>query len=111
MNLIKNHMQHIFKGFNYYSSKYENFISIRDFNVEMSHYHIQGFCVVFNLNILLKKTTSFKNLDRSIVIDHILARHLKYFIILALMEEDYHTLIYAVLNIFKLIMLSRNPEL
>ena len=34
---IKNHLQEIGKGLDYYSSKYENFIVLGDFNAEMSN--------------------------------------------------------------------------
>ena len=74
MNQIKNHTQNISEGFNYCSSKYENFISPGDVNAKMLKPRIQDFAV-FNLKNLIQERTCFKNLERPTVIDHILRNH------------------------------------
>ena len=51
---IKNHLQEIGKGLDYYSSKYENFIVLGDFNAEMSNSHISEFCAIYNFTNLVK---------------------------------------------------------
>ena len=50
---IKNPLQEIGKGL-YYSSKYENFIVLDDFNAEMSSSHISEFCALYNFTNLVK---------------------------------------------------------
>ena len=71
-------MQCISERFNYYPSQYDNFISLGNFNVEMSNSHIQDFCSVFNQKNLLKKPVCFKTLERPTGTDHILTNHTKF---------------------------------
>ena len=78
VSLFKNHMQGISEGFNQYLSKFDGFISLRDFNAEKSNSHIQHFCAVFNLKTLFEKASCIKNLERPTGIDQILANYTKF---------------------------------
>lgn len=71
-------MQGISEGFNQYLSKFDGFISLRDFNAEKSNSHIQHFCAVFNLKTLFEKASCIKNLERPTGIDQILANYTKF---------------------------------
>ena len=57
------------KNLNIYSSKYENFIVIGDFNTEMTDSYMEELCASYNLKNLIKQPTCFKNPDNP---DHIL---------------------------------------
>ena len=72
---IKNYLQEIGKGLDYYSSKYENFIVLGDFNAEMSNPHMSEFCALYNFTNLIKKYTCYKNVGNLTTIDHILTNH------------------------------------
>ena len=61
LNLIQNHLVQLSKKFDFYSSKYENFIVLSDFNAEMTNTHMEGFCSVYNFKSLTKDPTCFKN--------------------------------------------------
>ena len=76
---IKNHLQEIGKGLDYYSSKYENFIVLGDFNAEMSNPHMSEFCALYNFTNLIKEPTCYKNVDKPTSIDHILTSHARCF--------------------------------
>ena len=79
MSHIKNHLQEIGKGSQYYSSKYENFIVLGDFNAEMSNPHMSEFCALYNLTNLIKEPTCYKNVDKPTSIDLILTNHARCF--------------------------------
>ena len=57
---IENHLQEIRKGLQYYSSKYENFIVLVDFNAEMANPHMSEFCALYNLTNLIKEPTCYR---------------------------------------------------
>ena len=48
LNSIQNHLAHLSKKFDFYSSRYENFIVLGDFNAEMANTHMEEFCSVYN---------------------------------------------------------------
>ena len=75
MSHIKNHLQEIRKGLDYYSSKYENFIVLSDFNAEMSNPQMTEFCALCNFTNRIKEPTCYKNADKPRSIDHILTNH------------------------------------
>ena len=60
---IKNHLNEIGKLLEYYSSKYENFIVLGDFNVKMSDPHMSEFSALHNFKTLAKKPACYKNVD------------------------------------------------
>ena len=51
---IKNHLQEIGKGLQYYSSKYENLIVLGDLNAEMSKPYMSEFCDPTFIDLILK---------------------------------------------------------
>ena len=79
VGLIQNYTVSINKNTDFYSSKYENFIAIADFNAEMTNSYLEEFCASYNLKNLIKQPTCFKNLENPTPIDHILTNHPKDF--------------------------------
>ena len=78
-NLIQNHTAKLSKNLDFYSSKYENFIVIDDFNAEMTNSYLEEFSASYNLNNFIKQPTCFKNLENPTCIDHISTDHPKSF--------------------------------
>ena len=74
---IQNHTVNLSKNLDFYSSKYENFIVIIDFNAEMTNNYLDEFCASYNLKNLIKQPTCFKYPDNATLIDHILTNHPK----------------------------------
>ena len=71
INSIENHLVQLSKMFDFYSSKYENFIVLGDVSTEMTNTH-REFCSVYNFKSLMKDPTCFKNPEKPTTIDHIL---------------------------------------
>ena len=61
--LIQNHTANLSKNLEFYSSKYENFIVIGDFNAAMANSYLQEFSASYNLKNLIKQPNCFKNLE------------------------------------------------
>ena len=96
---IKNHLQEIGKGLDYYSSKYENFVVLGEFNAQMSSPHMSEFCALYNFTNLIKEPTCYKNVDKPTPIDHILTTHARCFQHFGIYEtclSDFHKLIFTV---------------
>ena len=79
VGLIQNHTVNLSKNFGFYSSKYENFIVIGDFNAQMTNNYLEEFCTSYNLKDLIKQPTYSKNVENSTCIDLILTNHTKSF--------------------------------
>ena len=60
-NTIKSHIEILHKGLALYSSKYENFIILGDFNVGMNNGDTTVFCDTYDLKCLIKEPTCYKN--------------------------------------------------
>ena len=54
VDLIQNHTVNLSKNLHFYSSKYENFIVIGDFNAEITNNYLEEFCTSYNLKNLIK---------------------------------------------------------
>ena len=65
------------KNLDSYSSKYENFILLGDFNVEPTEDAMEEFIKVYNLKNLVKGPTCFKNPDKLSCINLILTNKSK----------------------------------
>ena len=100
---IQNHTVNLSKNLDFYSSKYENFIVIGDFNAEMTNNYLEEFCASCNLKNLIKEPTCFKNIDNPTLIDHILTNQPKSFHSSSVYEtglSDFHKLTLTVLKTF-----------
>ena len=71
-NNIGHHPDSLIKNLALYSSAYDNYIVIGDFNVEVGSKEMSSFCDTFDLTSLIKEPTCYKNLDNSSCIDLIL---------------------------------------
>ena len=111
LNSIQNHLVQLSKKFDFYSSKYENFIVLGDFNAEMTNTHMEEFCSVYNFKSLIKDPTCFKNPEKPTTIDHILTNHPECFQHSGVYEtglSDSHRLTLTVLRVFHS---KQNPKI
>ena len=76
---IRKHLGAVGKNLDLYSSKYENFILLGDFNVEPTEDAMEEFMKAYNLKNLVKGPTCFKNPDKPSCIDLILTNKSKSF--------------------------------
>ena len=76
-NTIKSYLENLHKGLALYSSKYENFIVLGDFNVGMDNSDMTVFCDTHNLKCLIKEPTCYKNSENPSCIDLILTNNRK----------------------------------
>ena len=60
---MKNHFQATEEELEYYSSKYEDFIVLGDFNVAKLNPHMSELCSVYNLINLIMEPTCYKNVN------------------------------------------------
>ena len=60
-NMIGNHLQVLRENVDSYSSTYDKFIILGDFNVEMGDQQINSFCDNYSLASLIKQQTCYKN--------------------------------------------------
>ena len=103
-------MVQLSKKFDFYSSKYENFV-LGDFNAEMSNTHMEEFCSMYNFESPIKDPTCFKNPEKPTTIGHILTNHLKCFQHSGVYEtglSDFHRLTLTVLKVFHS---KQNPKI
>ena len=63
VSLIQNHTGNLSENLDFYSSKYENFFVIGDFNAEMTNSYLEEFCASYDLKDFIKEPTCFKNLE------------------------------------------------
>ena len=90
------------KNLDSYSSKYENFILLLDFNVEPTEDAMEEFLKVYNLKNLVKGPTCFKNFEKTSCIDLILTNKTKSFQISQINEtdiSDFHKMVMTVLTV------------
>ena len=71
-NNVANHLDSLSKNLALYSSAYDNYIVIGDFNVEADSKEMSSFCDTFDLTSLIKEPTCYKNPDNPSCIDRIL---------------------------------------
>ena len=98
-NTIKSHIEILHKGLALYSSKYENFIVLGDFNVGMDNSDMTVFCDTYDLKCLIKEPTCYKNPENPSCIDLILTNNPKYFQSWCVVEtglSDFHRTIVTV---------------
>ena len=78
-NTIKSHLENLHEGLALYSSKYEYFIVLGDFNVGMDNSDVTVFCDTYDFKCLIKEPTCYKNPENPSCIDLILTNNPKYF--------------------------------
>ena len=71
-NNVANHLDSFSKNLALYSSAYDNYIVIGDFNVEADSKEMSSFCDTSDLTSLIKEPTCYKNPDNPSCIDLIL---------------------------------------
>ena len=76
---IAGHLEHISKGLDYYSSKYDNFLLLGDYNAQIDNDHVKDFCSTYSLKSLIRQNTCFKSLVNPSGIDLILTNCPRYF--------------------------------
>ena len=99
LTLRSNHIQNISRGLDFYSSKYDNFIVLGDFNAETSNATIIEFCATYNLNILLRNL----NVSKAWKTQLVLTNRPKSFQNSNIFEtglSDFHKLTFTVLKIY-----------
>ena len=102
-NSITNHPAEIGKNNDLFSSKYENFILLGDFNSEPSEQPMSDFCHVYNSQNIIKDKTCFKNPHKPLCIDLFITNRLKSFQNSMVIEtglSDFHKMSLTVMKVF-----------
>ena len=100
-NTVKSHIEILHKGLALYSSKYENFIVLGDFNVGMDNSDMTVFCYTYDLKCLIKEPTCYKNPENPSCIDLILTNNPKCFQSSCVVEtglSDFHRMTVTVMK-------------
>ena len=71
-NMIGNHLRALSEKLDIYSTSYDNFIILGDFNIEMEKQQIKDFCDNYSLKSLIRQPTSYKSPSDPTCIDLIL---------------------------------------
>ena len=82
---------------------YDNFLSVVDFNSEMTESAMKNFCGTYHLHNLIKDPTCYENLDKPSCIDLILTNFPKSFLKSKTLEtglSDFHKLTLTDLKIY-----------
>ena len=101
-NNIGNHLDSLSKILALYSSAYDNYIVIGDFNIEADSKEMSSFCDTFDLTSLIKEPTCYKNPNNPSCIDLILTNKPLSFQNSCVVEtglSDFHRLILTVTKI------------
>ena len=100
---IMSHMNCMGKAIDSLSSKYENFLLIRDFNAELSDMTKKDFCDIYGFKNLIKEPTCFKNPTNPKCIDLMLTNKHRSFQNSFVIETDlsgFHKMTVTVLRFF-----------
>ena len=68
-SLIQNHLRQRQKQLEAFSERYEHFLIIGDFNVDVSDPSMTSFCTLFKLKSIVKEPTCYKNPENPSCID------------------------------------------
>ena len=99
---VSNHLDHIAKGINTYSKKYEKILLMGDFNVAFTEANMAAFCNEYKLQTLNKEPTCFKNYMSPSCVDLYLTNCPKSFestLTIETVISDFHKLIVLVLKV------------
>ena len=100
---IRKYLRAVGKNLDSYSSKYENFILLGDFNVKPTQDAMEEFMKVYNLKNLVKGPTCFKNPDKPFSIDLIPTNKSKSFQTSQIIEtgiSDFHKMVMTVSKVY-----------
>ena len=73
-NMIGNHLRALSEKLDIYSTSYDNFFILGDFNINIEEQHIKGFCDNYSLKSLIRQPTSYKSPSNPSCIDLILTK-------------------------------------
>jgi hypothetical protein len=100
---IKEHLDKMRIALDTYSSGYDNFLIIGDFNAETKEDHMKEFCNNYHLTNLIKKATCYKNPDNPSCIDLMLTNRSSIFQNSVVIESglsDFHKMTVTVLKTY-----------
>ena len=109
--LIQNCTINLSKNLDFYSSKYENFIVISDFNAKMTNNYMQEFCESYNITKLIKQRTWYKNLKNPTLTYHILTNHTKCFHLSSIYETGLFDFDKLTLTVLKVSQTKHKPKI
>ena len=95
------HLEHSNRNLNLYSSHYENFMKIGDFNVEANNSAMSVFSDTYDLKSLIKGPTCYKNPNKPSCIDLILTNKPQSFIHSCVIEiglSDFHRMAVTIMK-------------
>ena len=99
---VSGHLNHIAKGIDTYSKKYEKILLMGDFNIELKEANMTTFCNQYKLKILNEEPTCFKNFTSPSCIDLYLKncpKSLRSTLTLETGLSDFHKLIVTILKV------------
>ena len=100
---ITKHLDVIGKNLDLYSSRYENYLLLSDFNSELSENGITEFCKVYRLKNLVKGVTCYKNPEKPSCVDLILTNRPRSFHGCHIIEtglSDFHKMTVTVMKMY-----------
>ena len=98
---IKNHLQALSTSLDIYSSQFDHFNILGDFNIEINNSEMKEFCVNYNLKSLIRTLTCYKNPETPSRIDLILTNFQRSFQSGCVVEtglSDFHKMAVAVIK-------------
>ena len=110
-NNIGNHLDSLSKNLALYSSAYDNYIVIGDFNVEADSKEMSSFCDTFDLTSLIKEPTCYKKSNKPSCVDLILRNKLFSFQNSCVADTGLSDFHWMILTITKMTFQKLNLEL
>ena len=100
-SMISQHMEALDKNMDLYSSNYENFIFLVNFNAGMEHSALKDFCNLYSLTSLISKPICWKNPSKLTCIDLFLTNRSKFFENTNVTEtglSDFHKMVVTIMK-------------
>ena len=98
-SIICQHMEVFAKNMVFYSSTYENFVFLGDFNEEIEDSALKDFCSLYFLTSLISRATCWKNFSKSTCTDLILTKRPIFFQNINVIETglfDFHIMVVTI---------------
>ena len=105
------HMKALAKNMDLYSSTYENFIFLGDFNASMEHSALKDFCNLYSLTSLINRRTCWENPSKPTCIDLILTNCPTFFQNTNVIEKGLSDLHKMVVTIMKTSFRKLKPKI